>query len=156
MGNLAQLGHVGDAQQGVVHRLGVDHLRIGMGGKSLLHGLKVLHVDKGRLDIELLQVVGHEGKCAAIGSHAGHNVVARIHLVEQSAGDGCQSRTCYPSHLGAFHSGQCLAESQIGGVPVAAVEEVAFGFAVESLGHQMSFGECECGTVADGWVNAAV
>ena len=156
MGHLAQLGDIGDAEQGVVHGFGVDDLGVGMLGEGFLHALKVLHVHEGAADVELLQVIGHEGEGAAVGGHAGHDVVAGADFVQQGAGDGGKTATGDPSHLGAFHSGEALAESEVGGVPMTAVEEVALGLAVESLGHEVCLGEGEGGAVADCGVHAAV
>ena len=156
MGHLAQLGHIGDAEQGVVHGLGVHDLGVGMLVEGFLHGIEVLHVDESHVDTELLNPVVHEGEGATVGGHAGHDVVAALHLVQQGAGDGGQTAAGDPSHLGAFHSGKALAESEVGGVPVTAVEEVALGLAVESLGHQVCLGESESGGVTDCGVHAAV
>ena len=156
MGHLAQLGDVGDAEQGVVHGLGVDDLSVGVLGEGFLHSVEVLHVDEGGLNVELFQVVGHEGEGAAIGGHGADDVVAGFYFVDEGGGDGSKAGTGDPSGLGAFHGCEGLAEGEVGGVPVTAVEEEAFGFAVEGLGHEVCLGEGEGCTVADGGVHAAV
>ena len=156
MGHFAQFGHIGDAEQGVVHGLGVDNLGVGVLGQSFAHCIEVLHVDESGLHVEFLEVVGQEGEGAAIGGHGAYDVVAGFHFVNQGAGDGCQARTCNPSGFGAFHCCQRLAEGEVGGVPVAAVEEEALGFAVECLGHEVCLGKGECGAVADSGVNTTV
>ena len=156
MGHLAQFGDVGDAEQGVVHRFGVDDLCVGMLGKGFLDSIEVLHIHEGSADVELLQVVGHKSEGAAIGGHRSDDVVACVDFVEKGAGDSSEAGACNPSHISAFHSGKTLTESKVGGVPVTAVEEVALGFAVEGLSHKMSFGESESGAVADCGVNTTV
>ncbi len=156
MGHLAQLGDVGDAEQGVVHGFGVDDLGVGVLGKGFLDGIEVLHVDEGGFDTKFLEVVGHEGEGAAIGGHGADNVVAAFDLVEQGTGDGCEAGAGDPGCLGAFHGREGLAEGEVGGVPVAAVEKVALGFAVEGFGHEVCLGEGEGGAVADGGVDTTV
>ena len=91
MGHLAQLGHIGDAEQGVIHGLGVDDLGIGVLGEGFLHGVEVLHVDERAVHVELLEIVGHEGEGATIGGHGSHDMIAGFHLMEQGAGDGSQT-----------------------------------------------------------------
>ena len=91
MSDLRQLGHVGDAEQRVVHRLGVEDLGVGVLGDGFLHGVEVLHVDEGGVDVEFLEVVGHEGEGAAVGGHAGDDMVAGVDFVEQGAGDGSKA-----------------------------------------------------------------
>ena len=83
-------------------------------------------------------------------------MIAGFHLMEQGAGDGSQTGTGHPGSLGAFHGGQALAEGEVGGVPVAAVEEIALGLTVESLGHQVSLRESKGGAVADCGVHTTV
>ena len=154
--HLAQLGDVGDAEQGVVHGLGIDDLGVGVLVEGFLDGLEVLHVDEGGLDVEFLEVVGHEGEGAAVGGHGADDMVASLHFVDEGAGDSGKAGTGDPSGLGAFHSGEALAEGEVGGVPVTAVEEVALSFAVEGFGHEVSLRKGECCTVANGGVHATV
>ncbi len=125
-------------------------------GEGFLDGVDVLHVDESGLDVEFLEVVGHKGKGATIGGHGTDDVVAGFDFVDEGAGDGCQARTGDPSGFGAFHGCKSLAEGEIGGVPVAAVEEVAFGFAVEGFGHEVCLGEGESGAVANGGIDTTV
>jgi hypothetical protein len=83
-------------------------------------------------------------------------MVTGFHLMQQGAGDGGKTGTGHPGHLGAFHGGKTLAKSQVGGIPVAAVEEIALGFAVEGLGHEVGLREGEGGAVADCGVHTTV
>jgi hypothetical protein len=76
--------------------------------------------------------------------------------MQQGAGDGGQTGTGNPGHLGAFHGGEALAEGEVGGIPVAAVEEVTPGLTVEGLGHEVCLGEGEGGAVADCGVHTTV
>ena len=104
VGNLRQLGKVGDTQQRVVHRLGVEHLGVRTDG--LLHGVEVLHVHESDIHVEFLEVVVQEGEGAAVGGHAGDDVVAALHLVQQGDGDGGHAGTGRPGQLSAFDGGQ--------------------------------------------------
>ena len=103
MGNLGEFRNVGDTEQRVVHRLGVENL--GVGADGLLHGVKILEVDESDVHVELLEVVVHEGEGAAVGGHAGDDVVTALHFVQKGAGDGGHAGTGSPSQLGAFHCG---------------------------------------------------
>ncbi len=151
---LAQFGQIGDAQQGVVHGLGVEHL--GVGAYGGLHVVQFLEVDEGDFHVVFLQPVVEEGEGAAVGGHAGHNVVAAVHFVQQSGGDGCHAGAGAPGCFGAFHGCQSLAECHGGGVPMTAVEEETFGLAVERVGHQLGFGEIERGGVVNRRVHTTV
>ena len=106
----AELGDVGDAEHGVVHGLCVEDLGVGVFVECTFDGLEVLHVDEGGVDTEFGQVVGHEGEGAAVGGHGADDVVARLHFVDEGAGDGGKAGAGDPGCLGAFHGSEGLAE----------------------------------------------